>query len=130
MVTYKFSLKLRDPPEEYCFYLQPTTAQEDNPESIFTVAIRQAIRQKFQEDSACAVRDYHLDRIVNTWIEDIRQGYRESSIVLDLPLLIDCNIELIEETGNQELPPLVQPNLADIEPMMGVLPPLDLIFQA
>lgn len=130
MVTYKFSLKLRDPPEEYCFYLQPTPAQEDYPESIFTDAVRQAIRSKFQEDSSCAVRDYHLDRIVNTWIEDIREGYRESSIVLDLPLLIDCNIELIEETGNQELPSLFQPDLADIEPMMGVLPPLDLIFQA
>jgi hypothetical protein len=130
MITYKFFLNLRDPPERYCFPLELTPVQEDNPESIFTASVRQAIQKKFQEDSSCAVRDNHLNQIINTWIEDIREGYRESSITLDLPLLIDCNIELIEETGNQELPSLFPPDLADIEPMMGVLPPLDLIFSA
>jgi hypothetical protein len=130
MITYKFFLNLRDTPERYCFPLELTPVQEDNPEGIFTVSVRQAIQKKFQEDSSCAVRDNHLNQIINAWIEDIREGYRESSITLDLPLLIDCNIELIEETGNQELPSLFLPDLADIEPMMGVLPPLDLIFSA
>jgi hypothetical protein len=130
MITYKFFLNLRDPPERYSFLLELTPVQEDNPEGIFTVSVRQAIQKKFQEDSSCAVRDNHLNQIINAWIEDIREGYRESSITLDLPLLIDCNIELIEETGNQELPSLFPPDLADIEPMMGVLPPLDLIFSA
>jgi hypothetical protein len=129
MITYKFSLNLRDPPEIYTFDLELTPAQEDRPELIFTATICQAIRKKFQEESACAVRDYHLDLIISTWIEDIKEGYRDSSISLDLPLLIDCNIELIQEPGNQDLPSLLPANLGGIEPMNGVLPPLELIFQ-
>ena len=91
--------------------------------------IRQAMKNKFQTESSCAVREEHLDRIVSIWTEDIKQGYRSSSITLDLPLLIDCNIEQIEEAGNQDLPSLVPIDLVGIEPVGGVLPPLDLIFQ-
>jgi len=129
MVTYKFSLNLRDSPEQYSFLLELTRTQENNPESIFTVIIRQAIRKKFQAESSCAVRDDHLDRIVSIWTEDIKRGYRESSIILDLSLLIDCNLERIKEAGNQDLPSLVPIDLLGIEPVGGVLPPLDLIFQ-
>jgi hypothetical protein len=129
MVAYKFSLNLRDPPEIYSFFLELTRAQEDNPTSIFTNEVRKAIQRKFQEESSCAVKDRHLNLIINTWIEDIQAGYRESSIALDIPLLMDGNIELIEETGNQDLPSLFPADLGGIEPTQGVLPPLDLIFQ-
>jgi hypothetical protein len=128
MVAYKFSLNLRDSPDPYSFFMDLSHAQENNPESIFTSAVRQAIQQKFQEDSSCKIRDNHLNLIVNTWIQDIQEGYRESSLTLDLPLLIDSNIELIKETGNQDLPSLVPIDLVDIEPTNGLLPPLDIIF--
>lgn len=128
MVVYKFFLSLKNSPERYDYPLDLTAAQEDNPEAIFTTEIRQAIRKHFQERSSCAIKENHLNQIITTWIEDIREGYRESVLTLDLPLLSDSNVEKIQDQGNQELPSLFPPDLSAIEPIGGMFPPLEGIF--
>ena len=65
---------------------------------------------------------------MNTWIEDIKEGYRESSIVLDLPLLIESDIGQLNDQGYQEIPSLMSPEISEIEPSFGMLPPLEKIF--
>jgi hypothetical protein len=128
MVVYKFFLSLKNSPERYDYALDITAAQEDNPEAIFTTEIRQAIRKHFQARSSCSINDHRLNQIIATWIEDIREGYRESVLTLDLPLLSESNVENIQDEGNQELPPLFAPDLAAIEPIEGMFPPLEDIF--
>jgi hypothetical protein len=128
MVAYKFTLNLRSPPESYSFILDLTPDREDNPEYAFDSTLREIIRRKFQDDSACAVRDRHLDEIIRVWTQDIKQGYRETSLTLDLPLLIDSNVDQIVEPGNQDLPSLLPAVSIDAEPNTGLPPPLDFIF--
>lgn len=63
-------------------------------------------------------------KIIQTWKEDIKAGYRESKINLNLPLLIEANLEKIQDQGEYTIPDLVEPDLDGIEPCIGMLPPL------
>ena len=65
-----------------------------------------------------------------TWIEDIREGYRESTMTLDLPWQGESNVEQINEQGNQDFPYMINPELSGIEPRSGMLPPLETIFNS
>ncbi|NET73193.1 MAG: hypothetical protein F6K62_20345, partial [Sphaerospermopsis sp. SIO1G2] len=111
--------------DEYTYSLDLTPNQEDDPKTIFTPEIRENLRNKLQEKSLCAIRDHHLNQIIQTWLEDIQEGFRNSNITLKLPLLIEANLEKLNETGNQNLPTIITPNLSNIEPTLGKLPPLD-----
>ncbi len=127
MVKYTLFLKIPGPSPVggYEYSLDLSQAQEDNPQNLFTPNLRQDLKTKLQNASSCAVRDNHLHHIINTWIEDIREGYRETTIHLNLPLLEDINLETIQDQGNQELPPFFPPDLTGIEPRLGMLPPLE-----
>lgn len=74
------------------------------------------------------IKEQHLEHIIQVWIEDIKQGYRESKLTLYLPLLIESNIDQLQESGNQIIPQIVDPDLSGIEPSFGMLPPLSSIF--
>ncbi|WP_235623144.1 MULTISPECIES: hypothetical protein [unclassified Tolypothrix] len=95
------------------------------PEHVFSSKTRENIRLDLQNKTLCAIKDFHLNQIINTWIQDIKEGYRDSSLTLQLPLLIESGIDQINEQGNQENPALVNPDLSDIEPIKGMLPPLN-----
>ncbi|BDA65955.1 hypothetical protein CAL7716_001210 [Calothrix sp. PCC 7716] len=126
MVQYRFSLKVQGGNnEDYSYFLDLNTNQENAPEQVFTPQIKENIRLNLQNQSLCAIKDNHLIQIINTWIQDIKEGYRDSSLTLNLPLLIEAGIDELNEQGNQELPTLVNPDLSDIEPMFGMLPPLN-----
>jgi hypothetical protein len=43
------------------------------------------------------------------------------AITLDLPI----NLQALNEGGNQELPAIVEPDISEIEPKFGALPPLN-----
>jgi hypothetical protein len=124
MVKYKISMKLRGTNDDYQHILDLQRNEESNPDIAFTSARREQIRESLQQQSACKVDDRALNHIVKTWKEDIEMGFRDSAITLDLPLLIESQINDINEPGNQEIPDLVSPNLSGIEPKFGVLPPL------
>ena len=127
MVKYTFNLKLKDSPEQYTYTLDLTPNQEDMPEQIFTPAIKEDIRATLQKLSLSAIKDHQLNNIIQTWIKDIREGYRFSSLTLNLRLLIEENIDQLQEMGNQEIPKIIDPDLSDLEPEFGMLPPLNFI---
>ena len=62
--------------------------------------------------------------MIKHWVQDIKEGYRDSLIKLDLPSLLLASIANLRETGNQEIPALIEPNISEIEPCIGMLPPL------
>jgi hypothetical protein len=127
MVKYTFHLQPKDSPERYSYTLDLNPTQEDMPEQIFTPAIKEDIRATLQKLSLSAIKDHQLNNIIQTWIKDIREGYRFSSLTLNLRLLIEENIDQLQEMGNQEIPKIIDPDLSDLEPEFGMLPPLNFI---
>ena len=128
MVKYTFHLKPEgSPSESYSYSLDLNNMEEDAPEKVFTPLVREKIRKTLQDLSLSAIRDYQLNRIIQTWTEDIKQGYRFSSLSLNLRLLIDENIDQLQEDGNQEIPQMIAPDISDIQLQSGVLPPLNFV---
>ncbi|WP_066381230.1 MULTISPECIES: hypothetical protein [unclassified Anabaena] len=125
MVKYTFSLRVKGLDEQYMYSLDLNPTQENMPEQVFTSEIRENLRISLQNKSLCAIKDNHLYQIIQTWIEDIKEGYRDSSLTLNLPLLIESNIDKLNEPGFQELPAVISPDLFNIEPILGMLPPLN-----
>ena len=128
MVIYKFFLQIKGNQDQYNYSLDFKPNQENNPGQVFTTEIKESLRKTLQKQSSCAIKDKHLNTILTTWIQDIKEGYRESTITLDLPLLIQSEIEKLQESGNQQLPELIEPDISEIEPQIGALPPL--VFSA
>lgn len=124
MTKYTLTLKNKDSQDEYKYALDLNSAQENNPEQIFKLEIRESIRNTLQKQSSCKISDAHLNRMITNWTQDIKEGYRDSLIQLDLPSLLMANIANLQEAGNQEIPALIEPNISDIEPCGGMLPPL------
>lgn len=124
MIQYSFFLTVLGVSETFTYRLQLKPDEEDYPEKAFTLARCQQIREKLEIESACEIDDNSLARIVKTWIKDIREGYRESSITLDLPSLLESQIMDLQDDGNQEIPALFPPDLSEIEPQHGAFPPL------
>ncbi|WP_013334916.1 hypothetical protein [Gloeothece verrucosa] len=129
MVVYKFFLQIEGATEEYSYVLDLNPNQEDNPEIIFTQEIKVGLQKKLQKESQCAISEKSVEKIIQTWIEDIKKGYRESSIMLNIPLLNEANVNQIKDQGEQTIPNFLEPDLSTIEPTMGMLPPLESIFK-
>jgi hypothetical protein len=125
MVKYTFSLRIKGSDEQYIYSLDFNHTQENMPEQVFTPEIREHLRLSLQNKSLCAIKDNHLNQIIQTWIQDIKEGYRDSTLTLNLPLLIESNIDKLNEQGFQELPSVISPDLSNIEPQLGMLPPLN-----
>ena len=124
MTKYTLTLKNKDSQDEYKYVLDLNSAQENNPEQIFKLETRETIRNNLQKQSSCKISDAHLNRMITNWTQDIKEGYRDSLIQLDLPSLLMENIANLQERGNQEIPALIESNISEIEPCMGMLPPL------
>ncbi|MBW4614156.1 MAG: hypothetical protein KME21_12955 [Desmonostoc vinosum HA7617-LM4] len=124
MVKYKLLLTLKDSGErlEHDFNLNQN--HENNPDLFFTYEVCQELRTQLQNRSQRRINDTNLNYLVKVWIQDIKQGYRDTVISLNLPLLSGANIEDLSEAGNQNLPTLITPNLLNIEPQGGALPSL------
>jgi hypothetical protein len=125
MVKYLFNLKLNPAQQEgFGYTLDLTTAQENNPSLVFSPEVRHQMRNQLQKESACKISDNHFNQMINSWIEDIQEGYRETILTLDLPLMITEQFNQLHESGYQQIPPLIAPDLSSIEPAIGFLPPL------
>ncbi|QHG21171.1 hypothetical protein [Nostoc sp. ATCC 53789] len=124
MARYHLLLELRDSHERLEYKINLTTAEENNPHLFFTHEAREQLRSQFQNQSQRRISDQNLNYILNSWIKDIKQGYRDTTISMTLPLLSGANIEDLSETGNHNFPPLFTPDLSGIEPQGGALPSL------
>ena len=129
MVQYTLELHTQDsPPKGYTHSIDLTQPLEDNPEQYFTFEVRQTIQSYLQKESSYAIREHHLNQIIDTWIEDIQEGYRSTRITLDLPLLFETNVVHLQDKGHQDYPLLFPPDLQGIEPIEGMLPSLENIY--
>jgi len=124
MAKYTFNLKFKHHNYEYKYSLDLQPYQENMPEQIFNLKLREEIRQELQKQISCRINDINLNCMIKTWIQDIKEGYRDSSITIELPVLIQSNINNCNKTATRELLALINPDISDVEPMTGALPPL------
>ena len=124
MVKYSFELELKGTNEKYGYAVELSQNWENRPEGFFTREVREEIRLDLQRQSSCLIDNIALNSIVQTWIQDIKEGYRNSSIALELTPMNEASLGHLSDSGNQEIPPILYPDIAEIEPMGGALPPL------
>ena len=129
MVEYTLELKISNNADRVgnsCNYvLNLSSQEEDYPEQKFTDDFCQEIRSVLQKKSSCKIDQTNLKKIVKLWLEDIKEGYRETTVNIDLPTFLGEDLESINESGNQQIPPLFTPSLSTIEPQIGELPKLN-----
>lgn len=97
---------------------------ENNPDRLFDAAFREELRATLQHKTSCSINDINLEKIVRTWLEDIREGYRLTNLVLDLPPLEFEKIHQLQDDGDRSVPPLFPPDFSNIAPQGGALPSL------
>lgn len=108
---------------QYTIHLTP---QEENyPKQKFKPQFCQELRRDLQQETSCKINQANLKKIINLWIEDIKEGYRTTTISIDLQTSIVEDLKAIHDKGNQELPDFLSPNLSSIEPKKGELPNLN-----
>jgi hypothetical protein len=127
MVKYKFSLTVKDNDSlQYTHEIDLKGDEEDKPEKFFAKPEHlKNIKDQLQKKSNSRINEKNLDKIIAKWTSDIKVGWRDSRLTLELPLLAASDLDKIDEHGNQDQPTLIEPNLEGIEPVMMVLPPLD-----
>ncbi|NET41636.1 hypothetical protein [Okeania sp. SIO2B3] len=125
MVEYSLTLTNKNTNQISRYILDLEEYYENQPASFFTPIVCNKIRNELQSQGSCHINDMYLQIIIKTWIQDIKEGYRDSNVVLDLPQINHRNINSLKESGNQEIPQLIYPDLSDVEPQIGALPPLD-----
>lgn len=128
MTQYSFQLKLegmQDAQQGFGYSLDLNPSQEDDPDEIFNPEIQESMRQSLQRQTSCRINPANLKRMIDTWKADIREGYRNSTLILSLPSAISEQINNLNEQGNQTIPSLVSPDLSTIEPQGGKLPLLN-----
>ncbi len=125
MVQYSLTLTNKNTNQQYRYTIDLGKNYEDQPDSFFTPIVCHQIRNELESRSRCQINDISLQIIINIWIKDIKEGYRDSSLLLDLPAINHQNIHNLVESGNPEIPSLIYPDLSDVEPNIGALPPLD-----
>lgn len=127
-MKYSFELKLKAVPNVASNYaIDLSSFQESYPESYFTEEVCQEIRSSLQKQTNCLINEFQLKQMITTWIDDIKEGYRQTMMTLDLPNIFEAKCALLQESGNQQLPELFPPDLSGIEPQFGCLPPLDFV---
>ena len=125
MVKYSFTLVIKGSQDKYGYTVDLNQSGENRPEGFFTQDVCQTMRMELQRQSLCRIDNNALNRIVKTWIQDIKEGYRSSSLTLELLPLSESNIEELSDCGNQEIPPIIYPDISQIEPVGGALPLLN-----
>jgi hypothetical protein len=128
MVKYTLTITNKEDNQSYSYSLQLNQTQEDNPEVIFNEEIISSMKIQLENQSSAIINKYQLQQMINSWIEDIKEGYRLTAITIKLKSMLDEKIKLLTDSGNQEIPDFIEPDLENIEPTGGVLPPLSSIF--
>ncbi|KPQ40094.1 MAG: hypothetical protein HLUCCO16_04425 [Phormidium sp. OSCR] len=127
MVLYTLYLKNSNTPDlpEVSYQLDLSPSQENNPDSLFPKANRDALRQLLQEKTAASISNANLTQIINHWLDDIREGYRSTWLDLKLAPLELETLKNLSDRGNPSLPPFFPPDFSQISPEGGALPPLN-----
>lgn len=128
MIKYILELKVSNlniAANTFKYVVELTSREEDHPEQKFTPQFCKKIRNELQKKSSCKINQTNLNKLINLWIEDIKEGYRTTTVTMNLPTYIGEDLESINDSGSQQIPPLVAPSLSSIEPKIGALPQLN-----
>ncbi len=125
MVKYSLTIKNKNTNKEHRYALELNKDEENMPEQFFTSAVCDRLKIDLQKQSGCRLNDSNLSLIIATWIEDIKEGYRNSTIALNLPFIKPEHLDNLQAPVYNKSPDLIAPNLADVEPKLGAMPPLD-----
>lgn len=127
MVLYRLTLKNKNTPDlpDVIHELDLSPSQEDNPEALFKGNAREELRQILQEQTAASITNASLQKIIDRWLDDIREGYRLTPLTLTLAPLEFDNLKNLKDQGNPTPPPFVPPDFSEISPQRGALPPLN-----
>lgn len=130
LMSYQLFLILQGSNNQYSYEIELTEAEENNPEprleqdrSKIKTKIEQEIKKK--EPQPRKLRDKDLNDIIKKWAFNIKNGFPDLKLPIDLPIMTDEDIEKIQENGYQDLPELVAPDIKEIEPPVVILPPLE-----
>ena len=127
MVKYIFELRVEGERVPYQYGLDLKLEQENYPEAIFTEEITKSMKNSLEKQSSCKINVRQLNQIINTWQQDIKQGYRTTQMTLKLSSAILENLNQLQDKGYQDKPQLIEPPWHQIQPNEGLLPPLTLI---
>ncbi len=129
MVQYQLRLELENWQKPYIYKIDLNVQQENDPEKLFQQEIRQSLSKDLEGTISCQISPNKLEKILSRWIEDIKEGYRETTMNLELPSTQkEQDLKFREENyeiDDDNIPELVMPDLSGIEPQVGCLPPLD-----
>lgn len=128
MVKYTVTIKNKEDNQEYSYSLELNQNQEDNPQLIFSSEITSSMKKQLEVKSLATINEYQLQQIINGWIEDIKEGYRRTFISFKLKSTLDESLKLLTDNGYQEIPDFIEPDLQNIEPIGGILPPISSII--
>jgi hypothetical protein len=90
--------------KEIAYSLEFTGTHEDYPEDYFAVEEhRSRLRNSLQEKTAMGVNDTKIDQLINTWIQDIKQGLHRTTIRLEMTteLTINDKPNIVNNTSNK-----------------------------
>ena len=95
MVKYTLTIINKEDNQNYSYSLQLNQNQEDNPELIFNQEIISSMKTQLENQSSAIINEYQLQQIINSWIEDIKEGYRLTPITIKLKSMLDEKIKLL-----------------------------------
>ncbi len=124
MVQYTLTLKNQIDNEKFTHILNLQKEQENRPDIFFTKEVCLEIQRELEIKSACKISDRQMKRIIQHWIQDIREGYRDSMITVEFSPFNEADLEDIHESGNRAVSAIIYPSLSDVAPQLGALPPL------
>lgn len=127
MVRYTFELKLQNDPtaaERFTYSMDLNPSQEDNVNAFFSPEILESMRRALQNQSACRISPASLSKMIQVWKKDIREGYRLSSMTLNLESIAEEQVYAIQDEFDRTKPEILPLEALAIEPQVGALPPL------
>ena len=128
MIEYTLELQVSNlniAANTFKYVAELSSHEEDYPEQKFTPQFCKKIRNELQNKSSCKINQANLNKLIRLWIEDIKEGYRTTTVTMNLPTYIGEDLESINDEGNQQIPSLVPPSISSIEPKIGALPKLN-----
>lgn len=120
MVTYTYKLFLTVngsslSPSDYAIDL--TEEEESNPNNKLGEQ-RESIKNIFQQRTSRCLNDEHLELIIKAWLQDIKEGYRDTTLALDLPLLIEQEANNLEASNYPQIPVVFPPHSNENQPIL------------
>ena len=123
MVEYSLTLTLPDS-SRIKYAIDLSEPQEGSPDNFFTPRQKDIMKTQIRQEHKYLINDNQLNKIVLEWQEDIREGYRDTVLTVDLPSSEAELLKDFKDLGNQAIRELYKPDIGAIQPLQGKYPPI------